>query len=357
MGKTPSRNNAEYWSSKDHKWISIADLSACGKYIKQTKELISDKAVIESGISQIPANTVVMSFKLSIGKTAITTEPMYSNEAIMSFRDKGIIELIPDYVYYLLLSKKWESNTNKAVMGKTLNKASLSMEKVNVHESSEQRIIVQILDKVNNLIDIQKQQIKCLDDLVSGRFVEMFINKNYPLVKVGDLIKQNTDVVKIINTKVEKYVTVGMHGTGARQRVIKDGKWPVAFSGYRVKSGQFIYSRIDARNGAFAILSDELDNAVVSKDFPVFDIDITRVLPQVFLSSVLEDRFVKQVQNSSFGATNRQRIKEDIFAKYTIPLAPIEVQMKYEIFVKAVDKSKFQEEIQLKTTELTAKKC
>lgn len=73
MGKTPARNNQNYWNTKENKWISIADLSKTGKYISTTKEYLSDAAVEESGIKVIPANTVVMSFKLSIGKTAITT--------------------------------------------------------------------------------------------------------------------------------------------------------------------------------------------------------------------------------------------------------------------------------------------
>ena len=117
MGKTPSRSVTEYWESGNNKWISIADLSKCGKYIYDTKECLSDIAVPESGIKQIPANTVVMSFKLSIGKTAITSEPMYSNEAIMSFRDRKLVQLLPEYIYYLLLSKNWDDGTNKAVMG------------------------------------------------------------------------------------------------------------------------------------------------------------------------------------------------------------------------------------------------
>ncbi len=108
MGKTPSRNNDDYWREGIYKWISIADLTKTGKYISETKELLSEKAIEESGISIIPANTVIMSFKLSIGKTAITSEAMYSNEAIMSFHDRHITELIPDYIYYLLLAQRWK---------------------------------------------------------------------------------------------------------------------------------------------------------------------------------------------------------------------------------------------------------
>ncbi len=132
MGKTPSRNNPEYWNSEDHQWISIGDLSKCGKHIYETKEYLSDKAVVESGISLIPANTVIMSFKLSIGKTAITPEPMYSNEAIMSFRDRKVVELLPDYIYYMFSGRDWDMGTNKAVMGKTLNKATLSKIQIKV---------------------------------------------------------------------------------------------------------------------------------------------------------------------------------------------------------------------------------
>lgn len=176
MGKTPSRNNSDYWNTKDNKWISIADLSKCGKYIGETKEYISDDAVENSGISKIPANTVVMSFKLSIGKTAITAEDMYSNEAIMSFHDKHIVNLTPEYVYYLLLAHDWTDGTNKAVMGKTLNKATLSKVKVNIHSSEEQAEIVACLNSVASVISARQRQLEKLDDLVKARFVELFGN-------------------------------------------------------------------------------------------------------------------------------------------------------------------------------------
>ena len=174
MGKTPARNNPEYWNSADNKWLSIGDLSKCGKYITNTKEYLSDTAVEESGISLIPENTVVMSFKLSIGKTAITSEPMYSNEAIMSFRDKRVVPILPDYLYYMFSAKDWDEGTNKAVMGKTLNKATLAKVTIDVHSPTEQRKIVDTLDKVASVIGARRQQLSALDDLIKARFVEMF---------------------------------------------------------------------------------------------------------------------------------------------------------------------------------------
>ncbi len=181
MGKTPSRDNPEYWSHPEFPWISIADLSGADKYIYETKEALSKQAIEESGIKIIPEQTVVMSFKLSIGKVSITPRPMYSNEAIMAFIDKGIIQIKPEYLYYLLLHKNWDEGTNKAVMGKTLNKATLSEVTIDVHPIEEQDKIITVLNKTNEIIENYKRQIYTFDTLIKARFVEMF----------GDVI-QNT---------------------------------------------------------------------------------------------------------------------------------------------------------------------
>ena len=137
MGKTPDRHNYEYWESGTEPWISIADLSKCDKYIYETTEHITRSAICESGIKIIPANTVIMSFKLSIGKLAITPFPMYSNEAIMAFVDKNVLKIDPTYLFYLLMHRDWSEGINKAVMGKTLNKATLSQVKIRVQTSGD----------------------------------------------------------------------------------------------------------------------------------------------------------------------------------------------------------------------------
>ena len=168
MGKTPSRNTPEYWNTCDNKWISIGDLTHTGKYITETKEYLSDAAVEESGIKIIPANTVVMSFKLSIGKTAITAEDMYSNEAIMAFHDKHVVELMPEYIYYMFKYKNWDEGTNKAVMGKTLNKATLSKVEIEVCSIEKQKEIVELLDKVSRILEARNEELDKLDNLIKA---------------------------------------------------------------------------------------------------------------------------------------------------------------------------------------------
>ena len=181
MGKTPSRNNADYWTDGQYDWVSIADLGSYQKYVEDTKERISALAVQESGIKSVPANTVIMSFKLSLGKTAITQEPVYTNEAIMAFIPTGKYAVLPDYFYYLFSAKDWTKGTNRAVMGTTLNKATLGAVSITVPPIDEQHKIAAVLDKVSDLIAKRQQQLDKLDEMVKARFVEMF----------GDVI-QNT---------------------------------------------------------------------------------------------------------------------------------------------------------------------
>ena len=197
MGKTPSRNNSEYWNSEDYKWISIADLSKTGKYISDTKEYLSESAVEESGIKVIPANTVVMSFKLSIGKTAITAENMYSNEAIMAFHDKHVVDVLPEYIFYMFKYRNWDEGSNKAVMGKTLNKATLSEVEIEICPIEEQREIVNILDKMMFILNGRENELSLLDNLIKARFVELFgdpISNSF-----GLNTKSMTDICEIID--------------------------------------------------------------------------------------------------------------------------------------------------------------
>ena len=181
MGKTPARNNSKYWDNGIYPWISISDFSNNGKFIKTTKEKITDMAVVATGIKPISTGTVIMSFKLSIGKVAVVQtdeSKTYSNEAIMAFEIKkdlpAGIGLTNEYLYYLLSSIKFDNIGNKAVMGKTLNRGILENIKVTIHSFDKQKKIVAVLDKITYLIDKQKQGIKKLDEIIKSRFVEMF---------------------------------------------------------------------------------------------------------------------------------------------------------------------------------------
>lgn len=174
MGKTPARNNKAYWNDGEYDWISISDLENYKKYISSTKEKITELAIKESGIKQVPSNTLLMSFKLSVGKTAITKYEVYTNEAIMAFIPNHKYDVYIDYFYYLFSWKDWSNDTSRAVMGATLNKSTLGQIMVKIPPLDEQCKIAKTLDKVSDLIAKRKQQLEKLDLLVKSKFVEMF---------------------------------------------------------------------------------------------------------------------------------------------------------------------------------------
>ena len=175
MGKTPPRDNSIYWDDPANNWVAISDMGK-SKYISQTKEQISDSAVSECRMSPVPANTAIMSFKLSIGKAAITAEPIFTNEAIMSFVPKAEYEdeIITDYIYYYLLGFKWAGLGNKAVMGVTLNKKSLSSKPFSFPSISLQKKIVAELDQINDLIAKNRELLLNLDALAQSLFYDTF---------------------------------------------------------------------------------------------------------------------------------------------------------------------------------------
>ena len=117
MGKTPARNNPECWDNGNHKWVSISDMSSYARYTGDTSEYITDYAIADSGIKPVPKGTIIMSFKLSIGRTAITSEEIYTNEAIMAFADFDEKKFNIDFLHFLIANKNWLLGAKQAVKG------------------------------------------------------------------------------------------------------------------------------------------------------------------------------------------------------------------------------------------------
>lgn len=189
MGKTPARDNPLYWSGSN-KWISIADIKE--KCVAGTKECISDLAVQETKIKAVPKGTLIMSFKLSVGKVAFTAEDMYTNEAIIAFIDKGKYPIDMDYFFHYLGNQDWRKGANKAVKGLTLNKKSLSARKIRLPSLDVQRDTANTLNLLDRVIQICRRLLETSDALVKARFVEMFGNcvanpKNWKTKRLEDI--------------------------------------------------------------------------------------------------------------------------------------------------------------------------
>ena len=343
MGKTPARNNPEYWNSTDNKWISIGDLSKCGKYITNTKEYLSDTAIEESGISLIPENTVVMSFKLSIGKTAITSEPMYSNEAIMSFRDKHVVPIIPDYLYYMFLAKDWDEGTNKAVMGKTLNKATLAKTTIDVHSLAEQEKIIDTLDKVASVIDARQQQLLALDDLIKARFVEMFGDEKN-LMTMNDVCSIITDGThqppKFIDDGIPFIFVSNITGnkvTYDAEKYIDQDTYDELIKRTPIEIGDILLSTVGSYGHPAVVKTNKkfLFQRHIAYLKPKKELIDSDYLHGAILSPDAQRQIEEGVKGIAQKTLNLSEIK-----KMRIPVPNLDKQKEFSAFVAQIDKSK-----------------
>lgn len=109
IGKTPPRKESQWFSTneEDIKWISISDMGKCGLFINRTSERLTQEAINKFNIVIVPADTVILSFKLTVGRIAITTEPMVTNEAIAHFKTTN--PYITEYLYCYLKSINYKT--------------------------------------------------------------------------------------------------------------------------------------------------------------------------------------------------------------------------------------------------------
>ena len=148
MGKTPPRSVSTYWG-KDIPWVSIADMVSNG-IIQSTKEALSDefKANIQGKIS--PPNTLLMSFKLTVGKVSLLGIEAAHNEAIISiFPYADTKEIMKMYLFKFLPEIVKYGDSKEAIKGTTLNSKSIDALLIPLPPMEEQKRIVAKLEKLN----------------------------------------------------------------------------------------------------------------------------------------------------------------------------------------------------------------
>lgn len=154
IGKTPQRHNSDYWAERDIPWVSISDLT--NGNLTETKEKISSKALKDVFHDRIVAkNTLLMSFKLTIGKVAILRINAVHNEAIVSiipFIDSE--HSLRDYLFVTLPMISQNGDFKDAIKGKTLNKSSLTKLLIPLPPLKEQKRIVAKLREFKRSADI-----------------------------------------------------------------------------------------------------------------------------------------------------------------------------------------------------------
>ncbi len=150
--------------------------------------------------------------------------------------------------------------------------------------------------------------------------------KSWRRLKIGDVLGRVKDDVQVDDLVTYSRITIRMAGKGValRDRVI--GSEIGTKRQFIARTGQFVLSKIDARNGAFGVLPEECDNAIVTGNFWVFDVDHTRLDSRFFNYLSKSPDFVAACVAASDGTTNRRYLQEDAFLQMEVPVPELTEQ-------------------------------
>jgi type I restriction enzyme S subunit len=123
IGKTPPREQSEWFNDDDSKvkWVSIKDINNSTVFAFETSETVTEMAVNKFNMNVAKAHTVLLSFKLTVGKVAIATEVMTTNEAIAHFNIEDENQMCSEYIYFYLKNFPYDSLGSTSSIGTAIN--------------------------------------------------------------------------------------------------------------------------------------------------------------------------------------------------------------------------------------------
>lgn len=161
IGRTPPRNQSEWFNSgasDDWKWVSIKDMGNCGKFITETSETITNKAKKTFNYATVASGTILLSFKLTLGRVVICDGEFVTNEAIaqLPIKDPSIIDR--DYLYYYLKNYNWSNIGSTSSIATAVNSKMVKSIKIVFPDLETQKKIVRVLSALDQKIELNNQQ-------------------------------------------------------------------------------------------------------------------------------------------------------------------------------------------------------
>ena len=156
--------------------------------------------------------------------------------------------------------------------------------------------------------------------------IEKNYSQKFPLKRIGDFLFRDKTPIEIQDDIVYKRVKIRINGGGISVRDEEIGKQIGTKSQFLVKQSQFLLSKIDARNGAFGVVPEECEGAIITGNFWTFDIDYEQINPHYLKLFTSTKHFQELCQRASNGTTNRNYLQEGLFINMEVPLPDLDLQ-------------------------------
>ena len=357
LGRTPERKEKRYWQNGIIPWVKIQDLN--NGFIYDTSEKISKIAFKEKFRSKfIPKGTLLLSFKLTIGRVGILGIDAVHHEGIASlFLNENKVN--KKFLFFLLQHIDYNAYLDNYVKGRTLNKEKLEMFPIPLPPLSEQKKIAKVLDKIQQAIEIQDRIIEQARNLKKSLMQKLFteglngeeqketeiglIPKSWKVVRLGEVAHDflgggtpSTKKMEYWNGSIpwmtsahikeenifidigERYITEkGLRNSSTR--IVPAHNLLI---GTRVGVGKVAINLIDIA------INQDLTGVLVRKDLINLE-----YLAYVLLSEILQNQFKKKTRGTTIKGIPRDDLKNLL-----IPLPPLEEQKQIAHILSVVDK-------------------
>ena len=340
-GGTPAKSEPSYFNGSIP-WVTTVALNGATISEADAVDWITEKAIEKSAAKIVPENSIMVGTRVGVGKVAINSIPMSTSQDIISLIDIDdskwskafLCKFIQGKANYL--NSQARGATIKGIKIETL--ANLELPDVALEQ---QHIIAGVLDRIDGLISLRRQQLAKLDELVKSRFVEMFgdpvLNqKSFPCYTVGDVIEfqggsqpdkkyfeyeateDNIRLIQIRDYKSDKYITYIPKAMAKRFCTADD----IMIGRY----GPPIFQILKGIEGSF--------NVALMKATPKLG---NREFVRYFLK---QDCLLTYLEGLSQRTAGQDGIQMDKLKAYPFPFPPMELQNHFASFVEQVDKSK-----------------
>lgn len=365
-GGTPSRNKRENWENGDIPWIKIKDLKS--KYINSSEENITKYALKNSTTKLYKKGTILYTIFATIGEVAILNIDATTNQAIAGIEiNEKVINR--NYLFYYLNSIKTKMvKKSRGVAQNNINLKILKNLEIKLVELSEQKKISNKLDKVQEIIDLRKKQIKELDGLIKSQFVEMFGdlgNTKYEVKTLEELVdKSDKNSLKRGpfggSLKKDDFVDDGylvyeqrhaIHNDFEYEKYYIDEEKYKSMEMFKVMPGDLIVSCSGVTLGRIAEIPENAKEGIINQALLKISLNNRIIVNEFFIQQFRSE----EIQNYLFsfsrgsGIPNFPSMNEVKKIKLICP--NLEEQIRYERIVKQIDKRKIEIEESLRETE------
>ena len=342
-GGTPSRSKPEFWVEGNIPWVKIKDINS--KYVDKVEEHITELGLQCSSAKLFSRETILYTIFATIGEVAILDIDAATNQAIAGLYLKSE-KVLKDYLYYFLISiKNIVKNDSRGVAQNNINLTYLKNIDVPIVEIAHQQEICDNLSTINQIITQRNKQLIELSNLVKSRFNEMFIQRDFPLKRLGELVEEvryGTSLPATLN---------GKYGYLRMNNITEDGQLNIQnlkhidvpekdLEKYVVRNGDVLFNRTNSIELVGKTCIYELDFDMVIAGYIIRIRTKKDILNPRYLSEFLNFPSTKEfLRNVAKGAVNQANINAKELQDISIPLSPLSLQNEFANFVAQVDKS------------------